>query len=242
MGSINWSAAPVEMEAAYRTYVGRRNAEAELFKGQPKPTQVDLERANLVIPSADKECIFIIYHTTMDAQAAGKKQEGVSTTGKGGVIRVRLGRPFSELKALWGGFRLARAACREFKGLGDAREPGNSSFLTSRNNKVPWLAKGTSISWKFARTPEQEDHTSRTAYQSFNFDYRIKRRPTTRCLILWHVPLSSSRLGCAGVRNLVTLTHRGEQQSAWQTVACCPFYIIHHLREGNHSRKCTNLR
>ncbi|KAK7966927.1 uncharacterized protein PG986_001204 [Apiospora aurea] len=135
MSPINWSASPVEMEAAYKTYMGRRTAEVELFKNQPKPTQADLERANLVISSADEECIFIIYHTSKDAQAAEKKNE-----------------TFSELKALWRDFRLARAARREFNGRDGASEPSkpsrprNSRFITFREKDVPWRAKGTAIS------------------------------------------------------------------------------------------------
>ncbi|KAK8034828.1 hypothetical protein PG993_009823 [Apiospora rasikravindrae] len=138
MSPINWSASPVEMEAAYKTYMGRRNAEVELFKNQPKPTLSELERANLVISSADEECIFIIYHTAKDAQAAEKKHES-----------------FSELKALWRDFRLARAARREFRGRHGANEPRKpSKFITFRDRNIPWLAKGSAISWKLVRTPE----------------------------------------------------------------------------------------
>ncbi|KAK8046380.1 hypothetical protein PG996_014444 [Apiospora saccharicola] len=155
MSSINWSAAPVEMEAAYKTYMGRRTAEVELFKGQPKPTQADMERANLVISSADEECIFIIYHTAKDVQATEQRQEDISATGKGAAIRANLGRPFSELRGLWRDFQLARAARREFKGRGQAaREPGNSRIFTFREKRVPWLTKGTAISWKLVRAPE----------------------------------------------------------------------------------------
>ncbi|KAK8012285.1 hypothetical protein PG991_009660 [Apiospora marii] len=142
------------MEAAYRTYVGRRNAEAELFKGQPKPTQADMERANLVISSADEECIFIIYHTAKDAQATKKKTDDVSATGKGAAIRAHLRQPFSEVKSLWRDFRLARKARREFRNRKDSRELGNSRFVTFKEKKVPWLAKDTAISWKLVRTPE----------------------------------------------------------------------------------------
>ncbi|KAK8086264.1 hypothetical protein PG994_001238 [Apiospora phragmitis] len=120
MSPINWSASPVEMEAAYKAFAGRRAAEVELFKNQPKPTQADLERANLVISSADEECIFIIYHTAKDAQATEEKQEG---------------RAISGLKALWRDFRLARAARREFKGREGADEPSNSRFITLKREE-----------------------------------------------------------------------------------------------------------
>ncbi|KAK6834218.1 hypothetical protein PG987_008912 [Apiospora arundinis] len=142
------------MEAAYKTYMGRRTAEVELFKNEPKPTQADAQRANLVISSADEECIFIIYHTSKDAQATARDQEEHSSTGKGVAIRVRLGRPFSELRALWRDFRLARAARREFKGREETRETKKNQFITFKDKKIPWTAKGTAISWKLVHSPK----------------------------------------------------------------------------------------
>ncbi|KAK8003206.1 hypothetical protein PG989_002925 [Apiospora arundinis] len=154
MSPIDWSASPVEMEAAYKNLHGQENSRGRALqeRAQTHPSRCAAGQSTHLL--ADEECIFVIYHTSKDAQATERDQEERSSTGKGAAIRVRLGRPFSELRALWRDFRLARAARREFKGRGETRETRKNHFITFKDKKIPWAAKGTAVSWKLVRTPK----------------------------------------------------------------------------------------